>query len=495
MRQFKNKAIIAIMAILTLGYGLSIGAVSSPAPKGGVPIESSLAVANVTAGHTNYYNSVSAKVDEVVKISVWYHNPEHPDSNKIAENVRVQIAIPGTNTNTHQVTSRVGGTNTNTKTGLVTVNTAVNTNLEYIPGTAYRRYNKGTTANPNWVTEKISDSVVSTGYVISKLNPCWDYQETITVKARVLAPTLSIVKRVRLEGERDWKISNTAKPGDTLEYLITFENKGNTRLNNVIIRDSLPVHLTFVPGSARLININYPNGYPLSDKIISAGVNIGNYSVGSNAHVTLRAKIPTTMVTGGTYTFKNVGVAKADGIGEYYNIAETKVTYEVTIQQRVSINIFKFHDRDGNKIQNKGEGNLGDWQFRITGPRGYNNTVTTNANGQAIVTNLDQGTYTVEEILKSGWINTTGVRITRTVTTDPATQNFVFGNMKKTPPAPTPTPTPTPVPIPPSKPQTELPKTGPIETAGILFATFALSGSGIAYKISKKKLLDALKTY
>jgi uncharacterized repeat protein (TIGR01451 family) len=239
----KLKKFVPLFVVVLLGLSSTVLAVSNPAPPGGVPVESSLAVANATSGDGRYHDSVNAKVDEVVKFQVWYHNPEHKDSGKIAKDVNVKISIPGGMRKTHTATSTVGGSNTNTATDIATVNTQIETALEYIPGTAYRRYNKGTNTNPSWVTVKISDTVVAGGVVIPNLKPCWEFQETITVQARVKAPVFTVDKTVRKVGETDWKTNITAKPGDKVEFQIAFKNVSNVTLTKVLVRDSFPPNL------------------------------------------------------------------------------------------------------------------------------------------------------------------------------------------------------------------------------------------------------------
>src|SRR5688500_8742238 len=83
--------LIAIFGLM--GMALPMVSVAQTPP---VRIESTVGVANQTAGDTTYKQSVDAQVDEVVKIQVWYHNMEEEDSGKIAEDLNVKIDIPNT---------------------------------------------------------------------------------------------------------------------------------------------------------------------------------------------------------------------------------------------------------------------------------------------------------------------------------------------------------------------------------------------------------------
>lgn len=101
-----------------------------------------------------------------------------------------------------------------------------------------------------------------------------------------------------------------------------------------------------------------------------------------------------------------------------------------------NLTIKKFNDVNGNKVQDSGEPTLGGWEFRVNGA-GVNQVVSTLPDGTVTLSGLTPGVFTVTELIQDGWKNTTGVSITRNVTTDVATQTFVFGNQEVTPVTPT----------------------------------------------------------
>lgn len=471
-----------VIAIGLLGFVGLANADETPIPPGGVPVESSLAVSNASTGG-GYHDAITAVSGNVVNIQVWYHNPQPAASNEVAHDVNVRINLPGTSTTTHAITSRVAGSNTNVTTDIANVNTSINTTLAYIPGTANRRYNAGTNDVPNWVNLSLPDSIVTSGYTVTNLNPCWNFAETITIQARVMAPSVSIKKQVKIEGAETWLDSVEARPGDLLAYLITVKNEGNTTLNNLVVRDNLPPRLDYIEGSARLINGNHPvPGMVASDNVIAGGTIIGNYAPGTIAYVRFNARVPLTMPEFTCYTFDNVGVTRADSLGEYYDTAAARVCYARTSEE-IELRIVKFNDANGNRTQDGGELNLSGWNFQVTGPS-FNQTVTTDSTGYAYVRGLNPGTYSVTEQLKSGWTNTTGLSITRNVTTDVSTQTFVFGNRQVTPP-----------PTPPSGGEVTLPTSGPIETASATLASMFATGGLLSYVRSKKLLKKASKKY
>lgn len=190
----------------------------------------------------------------------------------------------------------------------------------------------------------------------------------------------------------------------------------------------------------------------------------GNYTITERQRENWRAT---------TDTVQSVNLLR-DSAAVYFGNARV---YEV--RDLVALNVAKFYDSDADGIRDSGERMLSGWSFRISGPNGYRNTITTGENGIATLENLEPGSYIVTEVLREGWENTTGLTISREVTTDESTQTFVFGNRetkeeKKSGGEPK-----------------ELPKSGP-EDAAAAFGAFGLSGSILAWIRSKKALLKSI---
>lgn len=158
-------------------------------------------------------------------------------------------------------------------------------------------------------------------------------------------------------------------------------------------------------------------------------------------------------------------------------------TKQIIIQPTVSIKIQKFEDKNANKQKDFGEFFLENWNFKITGPN-INQVVSSDRNGNLTLNGLTPGTYTVTEVLQTGWENTTGLSITKDVNTSNTPYIFLFGNRKKTTPT---TPTPTPPGGDTTVTPTQLPVSGPAETAAGV-TSFALTGALLYWLNSKKKL-------
>jgi uncharacterized repeat protein (TIGR01451 family) len=473
-KKIKVWAITLVTAALALAASTS--AVSGPVPPGGVRIDSTLGVLNRTQNQSRYINSVNARVDDVINVQVWYHNTEEANSGKVAENVNVRVALPGTRQTAHRITSTVQGTNTNYDTETATVGTSIPTNIQFIPGSAIRRYNAGSNASPRWVTQAIPDSIVNGGYTLSRVQPCWNFQETITLQVRVMSPAISIVKQVKVEGASTWVTNTQVQGGDTLAYLITVKNEGNTQLSNVIVRDSLPPRMQYVPGSAILYNANHRNGISISDSLINGGVNTGNYTPGSDVKIRFQARVPSDAASC-SLTYTNVAVTRADSVGEFYN---TAIAASICRPLATRIRVIKFNDRNGSRTQESGEPQLAGWHFRVTGP-GTDEEIITDETGVALLTAINPGRYTITEINQDGWENTTGLTIVRDVNFDPATQTFIFGNRRVGGETFTPGGGDT------------LPVSGPEDAALPIAGAMSMSGGLIAWIRSKKQLLAALK--
>jgi uncharacterized repeat protein (TIGR01451 family) len=316
--------IISLVGGISLFAGLFAPAVAQAYS---VQMDINTQVANVTRGDTTYSESVPALVDQVVKVEVWFHNHETVESGHVAHNLVAKVVMPTAQSTSHNIVGQISSTESGTVSDGTTVTTQIPTNLAYIPGSAVYRTNVGTDANPVWQDRSVSDSIVTSGGVnLGDLNPCWNFQSTVTILARVTAPALSITKQVRHVGETAWVTENTAKPGDELEYLVTIRNMGNLTLNNVVIGDNLPPHATYEAGTTQLKNGANPNGIKItSNNVVSGGINIGNYNPGAIGYVWFRVKLNNDFAVGTTKLI-NVGVTKSDEVGPFYNTAITTVT-------------------------------------------------------------------------------------------------------------------------------------------------------------------------
>ena len=339
MKKFLSRMIntlpkrIAASAIFAMAAVLPVATSAAQTVK----IEATTGVANVTAGDTTWKSAVSASYDQEVKVEVTYNNKEDAGSNKVAKNLRVKINIPSQAGKSQTIATTTSADNSNTVNGSAKVNLdRADAYLQYEPGSAVWKHADQQTGQV--VTKSLGvagDAIVgANGLVLENENPC--QAGSVTVKARVMIPGVKIVKQSEVKGQSGkWSNDNAAKPGDTLSYLISYQNTGNTVQHDVIIRDSLPPHMTLVPGTTKLANATYPQGKAVaSNDVANGGIIIGNYGAGANAYVTFDVKIDdASKLSCGTNEFRNVGVAHPKDMNEYYNTAITMVNKECQPQQ------------------------------------------------------------------------------------------------------------------------------------------------------------------
>lgn len=319
LSKLRNVAFAAVISLLPL----AAHATSQ------VRLESKLGVANPSVGETTYKASTNAKTDETVQVQLWYHNMENADSGKVANNLKAKIQLPTATGKTQKINGTISADNANTVNTSATANLALdNSRLEYVPGTAVWRHNKGTNEQPNWVTDSLSTTqeqqLLTGGVVLENGKPCFNFEASVSVKLRVKTDMVSITKQVRVLGEKEWKSENTAKAGDTLEYLITFKNEGNTVLKNLALADNMPAHVSYVNGTTQAKNMNNPNGVKItSNNITTGGIDVGSYAPGSVGYVWFQAKVDPNLKPG-TYTLKNVAGVKVGSLMRE-NYAYTKI--------------------------------------------------------------------------------------------------------------------------------------------------------------------------
>jgi uncharacterized repeat protein (TIGR01451 family) len=471
------KRIAGIGATLAAVLALPLATLAAPS----VRLDGTMGIANVTRGDTTYRESVAASYDEVVKVQMYYHNRENPDSGKVANDLRLKFEVPTTAGGTQTIRGTLSSPDSNTVNDSVTVNLdRADAYLEYIPGTAKWKHNAGTNDNVNIVEETISDEVVygGTGLRLENAKPCFNFDATVTILVRVRVPGIKIDKQVRVKGQTQWSTSNTAKPGDTLEYQLAYKNAGNTTHEMVEIRDNLPQKLSYVPGSTKLKNS--AGVKTVADGVTADGIIVGNYTPGGAAYVLFEAKLPEAdKLACGVTEFRNVGVAQPKGMNEFYNTAITKVEKKCEEAKKPVCDMLEVVKLDGRKIR-------ATVRFTANGATLNNVTYNFGDNTTPLVTNntsvehtyAADGTYTVTASLRFNGVDgvVTGESCTKRVAFVPQDKCPIPGkeSLPKNSPDCKETPT-TP----------ELPKTGAASLVG-LFAATSVAG-GVAHNVISRR--------
>lgn len=301
------------------------------------------------AANTNtggFVDKADVKNGQELLLRVYVHNNAASslngtnfDGKGVAKNTKVRVHLPTATDDALRANAYISADNATPKEVSDTVDfvSAGKFNLEYVPGSAI--------AYTNHVPKgyKLNDSIVTTGAPVGYKGAdgivpgCFEYTAIVTIKVKVKMPSYTINKQVTTPGSTDWKESMTTKAGDTVSWLITFKNTGQTELKSVKVVDEVPAGLTVVPGTVKLVNGNYPNGYVYPDSAIQANgrqvnVDIGNYKPGILGYVTFRTKVAETKdLKCGDNKIVNKAFATPDGYGAIWedaNITVNKVCEE-----------------------------------------------------------------------------------------------------------------------------------------------------------------------
>jgi uncharacterized repeat protein (TIGR01451 family) len=173
--------------------------------------------------------------------------------------------------------------------------------LRYVPGSA-TIHNLGATNG-----QTLSDSIITTGAIIGYnsldgiIPGCNQYAGYVTFNIQADQPNFTIKKQVRKTGETTWQTSEDVNPGDSLDYLITYQNTGTTQQDDVVIKDVLPAGISYTADTTYLANGLNPKGVKVNNEIINGGINIGNYAPSATAYIKFNASVA------GNYSLFNCG--------------------------------------------------------------------------------------------------------------------------------------------------------------------------------------------
>lgn len=280
------------------------------------------------AANTNdggWQDNITVQPGKEYLVRVYVHNNAAPNLNLVAHNTRVMASVPNTTGKSVSISGFVTADNANPNKiwDDIHFNSTQNFNLTYVAGSA-EIYNNGYAAGGSG--KSLSDSIVtSNGALIGYNGPdgnvpgCFQYDNFVYFKVKPQFPNenFTVSKDVRKSGDASFVESVNANPGDTLNYRITYKNTGNTQENNVILKDTLPAGVTFVPGSVKIMNANNLSGAYVKDgdNLFSTGINIGSYTAGSNALVIFNATVNRndSLPKCGTNTLVNVASAQPEG--------------------------------------------------------------------------------------------------------------------------------------------------------------------------------------
>lgn len=277
--------------------------------------------ANTSNG--GWQDNITVQPGKEYLVRMYVHNNAATSLNLTATDTRVSATVPTTTGKNVSISGFVSAANSDPLKiwDDVSFNSIQNFNLAYEAGSA-QIWNNGyaTSGQP------LPDSIVtSTGALVGYNGPdgkvpgCFQYANYIYFKVKPqFAPTdkFETTKQVRKLGTTTWNKTVAVNAGDTLQYQITYKNIGEVNEYNVVVQDTLPAGITYIPGSSVLTNTSFPNGKTVDDSVVkSNGINIGSYKPGSVANLVFNAKVSASpdSLTCGVNSFVNKERTIANG--------------------------------------------------------------------------------------------------------------------------------------------------------------------------------------
>ena len=249
-----------------------------------------------------FVDTVNVQPGQEYEVRVLAHNNAHESLNLKATNTVLKTVLSPSTAKENAITGYLSADNAQPQKihDDVFFKSEKDFNLAYIPGSA-RIYNNGYAAGGQG--KAFSDNLVTAsgarlGYEAEGdgiVPGCFQYLSYVYFKVKpqfAAQPDFTVAKTVSKAGENKWQENVTVNAGDTVDYRIEYKNTGEVQQDNVVVKDTLPAHMSYVPGTAKLYNTQHPQGFQLSDKVVTAeGVNIGSHAAGATSFVVFKAKV------------------------------------------------------------------------------------------------------------------------------------------------------------------------------------------------------------
>jgi uncharacterized repeat protein (TIGR01451 family) len=229
-------------------------------------------------------------------IRAYVHNIAHPSTNGtnmdgigVAKNTRIRFEMPEGMANGFTMQARISADNAKPQMVYDTVDLKNDTtpfDIDYVPGSA-RIYNS---AHPTGLT--LSDNIMGANGVqighdqMNGVYPgCFEYASFVVIRVKAKTNQVDFKKQVRKAGVQEWSKITNVKPGEKIQWVLTFQNKGQTTFDDVTLSDQLPPHVTLVPGSVRYIDA--AQDVPQQDRPLftTGGINFSTWKPNGGFHV------------------------------------------------------------------------------------------------------------------------------------------------------------------------------------------------------------------
>lgn len=295
------------------GAGINIGSIQGCWPYSGAVVfqmrvgsiagspDLSLAktVRNQTQGQSDFVSNANASANDRLTFRIQVSNP----GNTVANNVIVRDILP------YQL-NFVAGSTLNNGSSVADGITGGGINIGSIDPGSSRTISFDATVNASYSAQTVTNIAYGRA---DQINERSSSASVYLSPVATQTGSLTINKTVRnyTNGYGNFSESASATNGDRVSFQIQINNNSNFNANNVIVFDSLPSGLSYIPGSARL-----DNGY-LSDSIInSGGVNIGSMYPGAGRTISFDASVGYLGTGYNNQTLINYAYVRADQINE-----------------------------------------------------------------------------------------------------------------------------------------------------------------------------------
>lgn len=199
----------------------------------------------------------AADGDEVV-LRTYIHNGANQSTNEsgvgVAKNAKLRISLPTGTAKALRATSFINISNPAAGYPGEVTDTAEmfdeNTpfSISYVPGSAKIFTDKlnGAALSDNIVTD---GALIGYDAVNGNIPGCFEFKAIVVIRVKVSGLKTELAKEVRKAGQTTWTEHVSVAPGDKTDWLVSFQNTGEAKVNDVSIGDKLPKHLRVVPGS------------------------------------------------------------------------------------------------------------------------------------------------------------------------------------------------------------------------------------------------------
>lgn len=264
-------------------------------------------------GGTVPQDPISGTSSDTFQGVIYYHNGV-PDT--IAENTRIKVTIPA---RTSGKTAVLGTTISadNASPASISDNLTVNltdqdANLSLVQGSVKWFPDKNQHPGniefdlPNGQTG--NEITGANGINIGGIQGCWNYAGYVTFDFKATPITniaLDVQKTVKnvTAGETSYVELTNARSSNVVEFKIDAENTGNQIADNLKIKDTMPLDMTFVPGSMKISRDGSSTPENVTDAnaslVFGNGWTAGNLQMGANKKdvLTFQASAPASIAT------------------------------------------------------------------------------------------------------------------------------------------------------------------------------------------------------